>query len=581
MFKLFKKFDVKDWLMILLIVGFVVLQVWLDLTMPDYTSKLTQSVASGDLSMKEIWKNGGMMLLCAFGSLASSFACGFICAFLAGKFSKKLRAEVYNKTFSFSSAEMKKFSVSSLMTRTTNDIQHIQGFVAMGLQSIIKAPTLAIWAITKISNTSVEWTTATIITVSILVLVVALITIFVLPKFKKVQKQIDELNATARENVSGVRVVRAFNAENYQEEKFEKTNANLTKTQLFTAKLMGILSPFMTLCMNGLTLAICWIGAILVNQASFFERPEVIGNMTAFTQYAGLVIMAFIMLIVIFVFLPRSIVSARRVNEVLETKPSILNGNQTKSQDEVKGKVEFVNVGFKYPDGQNEVISNINFSASSGETVAIIGATGSGKTTLINLIPRFLDATQGQVLVDNIDVKEYDYNTLQDKIAVVSQKACLFMGDIKSNVGYGARGDFDEDKIKKSLEIAQADFVNDISEGLNAKVSQGGTNFSGGQKQRLSIARAVYKDAEIIIFDDSFSALDYKTDMLVRKALKKEMKDKTVIIVAQRIGTIKTADKIIVLDNGKIAGIGTHEQLLKTCDEYKQIALSQLDKEEL
>ena len=580
MLKLFKKFDIKDWLMVGLIIGFVVLQVWLDLTMPDYTKKLTESVASASLSMKDIWSNGGMMLLCAFGSLLCSFACGFICARLAGKFSKNLRADIYNKTFNFSGAEMKKFSVASLMTRTTNDVQNIQGFVAMGLQSIIKAPTLAIWAITKISNTSVEWTTATIITVSILVLTVAVITIFVLPKFKKVQKQIDALSNSARENVSGVRVVRAFNAESYQEEKFEKTNSELTKTQLFTSKLMGVLSPFMTLCMNGLTLAICWIGALLVNQAGLYERPEIIGNMTAFMQYAGLVIMAFIMLIVIFVFLPRSIVSARRINEVLETNPSIKNGNITDSGD-IKGKVEFKNVGFKYPDGQGEVISNISFSVTSGETIAIIGATGSGKTTLINLIPRFLDATTGQVFVDDIDVKEYDLSTLQSKIAVVSQKACLFMGDIKSNVSYGSSDTIDEEKVKKSLKIAHADFAFELDEKLNSSVAQGGTNFSGGQKQRLSIARAVYKNAEIIIFDDSFSALDYKTDMLVRKAVKKEMKDKTVFIVAQRIGTIKNADKIIVLSNGKIAGIGSHEKLLETCDEYKQIALSQLDKEEL
>ncbi len=581
MFKLFRYLQKEDWLSIFFIVGFVVLQVWLDLTMPDYTMKLTSAVSGGGVTMNDVWVNGGMMLLCAFGSMVCTFICGYLCARLSSSFSKRVRSKLNDKICSFSPTEMKKFSIPSLITRTTNDVNQIQMFVAVGLQILIKAPILAIWAVTKISQTSIEWTMATLICVVILVALVGLIVCIVLPKFKKVQKLIDNLNNATRENISGVRVVRAFNAEDYQEKKFEKNNKELTDNQLFTSKATGTLMPIMTLCMNGLTLAIYWIGAILINQAERLERATLIGNMTAFTQYALQVVMAFIMLIAIFIILPRAMVSAKRINEVLDTKISMHDGNVTNGK--TQGEIEFRDVSFKYFDGASNVISDISFKVNKGETVAIIGATGSGKTTLIDLIPRFNDATGGEVLVDGVNVKEYKQEVLNNKIAVVSQKACLFKGDIKSNITYGCDEEIpdDDERIKLALDISQSNFVSNLEKGIHSPVAQGGTNFSGGQKQRLSIARAVFKDAEIIIFDDSFSALDYKTDMMVRKNLKEKLSDKTIIIVAQRIGTIRHADKILVLEDGKIVGKGTHEELIKNCNTYKEIALSQLSKEEL
>lgn len=580
-FKLFRYLQKEDWLSIFFIVGFVVLQVWLDLTMPDYTMKLTSAVSGGGVTMNDVWVNGGMMLLCAFGSMVCTFICGYLCARLSSSFSKRVRSKLNDKICSFSPTEMKKFSIPSLITRTTNDVNQIQMFVAVGLQILIKAPILAIWAVTKISQTSIEWTMATLICVVILVALVGLIVCIVLPKFKKVQKLIDNLNNATRENISGVRVVRAFNAEDYQEKKFEKNNKELTDNQLFTSKATGTLMPIMTLCMNGLTLAIYWIGAILINQAERLERATLIGNMTAFTQYALQVVMAFIMLIAIFIILPRAMVSAKRINEVLDTKISMHDGNVTNGK--TQGEIEFRDVSFKYFDGASNVISDISFKVNKGETVAIIGATGSGKTTLIDLIPRFNDATGGEVLVDGVNVKEYKQEVLNNKIAVVSQKACLFKGDIKSNITYGCDEEIpdDDERIKLALDISQSNFVSNLEKGIHSPVAQGGTNFSGGQKQRLSIARAVFKDAEIIIFDDSFSALDYKTDMMVRKNLKEKLSDKTIIIVAQRIGTIRHADKILVLEDGKIVGKGTHEELIKNCNTYKEIALSQLSKEEL
>lgn len=581
MFKLLKKFDKKDWLSVFLIVGLVVLQVWLDLTMPDYTSKLTQSVASGEVTMNVVWKNGGMMLACAVGSLLSSFVCAFFCARLASKFAKNLRTNLYSKILTYSRNEIKSFSTPSLITRTTNDVVQLQNFIAVGLQILIKAPTLAIWAITKISVTSIEWTLATLITVAVLIVVILIIVLLVLPKFKKVQKLIDNLNDVTRENVGGVRVIRAFNAESYQQEKFEKANVELTKNQLFSSKATGVMMPFITLCMNGLTLAIYWIGAILINNAEILERVTIIGNMTAFTQYALQIVMAFIMLVAIFILLPRCIVSAKRINEVLDYKITIKDGNKQPNNQE-QGNIEFKNVCYKYPDAKNNILENVTFSVKKGETVAIIGATGSGKTTLINLVPRFLDVTSGEVSVDGIDVKDYKLEDLQNKIAVVSQKACLFKGNIKENIALGLKENLiDVKKMQQAIDISQSNFVYDLEKGVLAPVAQGGTNFSGGQKQRLCIARAIYKDAEIIIFDDSFSALDYKTDKIVRQKIKENLKDKTVIIVAQRIGTIREADKILVLDNGKIVGEGNHQELLKSCQIYKEIALSQLRKEEL
>ncbi|MBQ7880981.1 MAG: ABC transporter ATP-binding protein [Clostridia bacterium] len=573
----------RDWAYIIFAIALIVVQVWLDLKMPDYTAKLTTAVSSGGVKMSDVWENGGMMLLCALGSMASAIMCGFFTARVASSYSLNLRQAMFDKISSFSSTEMKKFSTPSLITRTTNDVSQIQMFVAMGLQVLIKAPILAVWAICKISSTSIEWTMATMICVLVIVAVVGLIVALCLPKFRKIQKLIDNLNNATRENISGVRVVRAFNAENYQEGKFEKANDNLTKNQLFTAKITGIMMPLMTTCMNGLTLAIYWIGAYLINQAPIMERAMIIGDMTAFTQYALQVVMAFMMLIAIFIILPRAIVSGKRINEVLKTKLAMQNGDNTSESCEVKGKVEFRDVSFKYFDGNKDVISNISFTANQGETVALIGATGCGKTTIINLIPRFDDADEGEVLINDINVKDYDYETLQSKIGVVAQKAVLFKGDIKSNITYGCKEDISDDdpRIQKALDVARADFVNKLENGIHSEVAQGGTNFSGGQKQRLSIARAIFKNPEILIFDDSFSALDYKTDKEVRENIKEALDDKTIIIVAQRIGTIRNADKILVVEGGKVIGCGKHDELLKTCDLYKEIALSQLSEEEL
>lgn len=581
MIRLLKFFKKKDWLATFFVVGLVVCQVWLDLKSPDYTSALTSAVSRGNVTMGDVWHNGLLMLACVAGSVVCSFICGFICARLAARFARTLRLKIFDKVTSFSSSEMKAFSIPSLITRTTNDVVQIQMFVSIGLQLMIKAPITAVWAITKVSATSFEWTMATLLVVLAIVLAVGVIVILVLPKFKKSQKLIDNLNAATRENVSGVRVIRAFNAEGYQEKKFEKANKNLTKNRLFTSKAMGFLMPFVTLCLNGLTIAIYWIGAVLMNNAPVLERAKMIGDMAAFTQISIQIVMAFIMMIAVFIVLPRAMVSAKRIREVLSSKSYIVDGCVTSGEE--LGKVEFKNVSFRYPDGKDDVLSNINIVANKGETVAIVGATGSGKSTLLDLISRFQDVTEGEVLVDNINVKEYNGEFLRSKIALAPQKAVLFRGNVKDNITYGSKSNAKDsnEKIEKALEIAQADFVKDLDDGLNADVAQGGTNFSGGQKQRLSIARAIYKDAEILIFDDSFSALDYKTDMLVRKGIKENLKNKTIFIVAQRIGTIRNADKIFVLDGGKIVGEGRHEELLKSCPVYKEIALSQLSKEEL
>lgn len=572
----------RDFIFIICAITLIVIQVWLDLKMPDYTAKLTTVVSKGVAKSKDVWINGGKMLLCAFGSMASAITCGFFTALVASAYSRNLRTALFNKISSFSSTEMNNFSIPSLITRTTNDVSQIQMFVAMGLQIIVKAPILAVWAICKISATSYQWTVATFVCVAIIVVAVGIIVGCCLPKFRKIQKLIDNLNNETRESVSGVRVVRAFNAESYQANKFEQANNQVASNHLFTARVMGLMTPLMTLAMNGLMLSIYWIGAYLINNAPVLERAILIGNMTAFTQYALQVVMAFMMLISIFIILPRAIVSGKRVNEVLKIKLSMQNGSKV-SKGKIRGKVEFKNVSFKYNDGSNDVISNISFVANKGETVALIGSTGCGKTTIINLIPRFEDVDSGEVLLNNINVKEYDYKELQNKIAVVSQKAVLFKGDIKSNITYGCEENIQDDdsRIEKALKVARADFVNTLDKGIRSEVAQGGTNFSGGQKQRLSIARAIFKDAEVLIFDDSFSALDYKTDKQVRENIDNELKDKTIIIVAQRIGTIRNADKILVLDNGEIIAEGKHNELIERCDLYKEIALSQLSEEEL
>ena len=587
MINLFKYIKKKDWFFIIIAIGFIVVQVWLELKMPDYTKELTKIVQSGTNTMTEVWKNGGMMLLCAAGSMVSAIICSYFISQVASSFSMTLREELFKRITSFSNVEMNQFLTPSLITRTTNDVVQMQNFMAMGVQLLFKAPIMAIWAICKISATDVRWTLATIICVFIIVICVGILIALCLPRFKKIQKLTDELNDRTRENISGVRVVRAFNAEAYQTQKFENVNDTITKTNLFTSKAMGLLSPIMNVCMNGLMIAIYFIGAILINAITsndfnnvVLERVNVIGNMTAFSQYAIQVVMAFMMLIMIFIILPRTIVSGNRIYEVLKTKPSITDGKQENSLEKEGGEVEFRNVSFSYNKDSLPTISNISFHVKKGETLAIIGATGSGKSTIIHLIPRFYDATSGEVLVNGINVLDYKVKDLRNLVAIASQKAALFKGTIKDNITYGS-STIDQERMDMALDIAKADFVKDLEQGVDSMVAQGGSNFSGGQKQRISIARAVYKNAPIIIFDDTFSALDYKTDMLVRQKIKENLKDTTVIIIAQRIGTIMNADKIVVLDEGKIVGMGTHEQLLQSCSTYQEIALSQLSKEEL
>ncbi len=587
MINLFKYIKKKDWFFIIIAIGFIVVQVWLELKMPDYTKELTKIVQSGTNTVTEVWKNGGMMLLCAAGSMVSAIICSYFISQVASSFSMTLREELFKRITSFSNVEMNQFSTPSLITRTTNDVVQMQNFMAMGVQLLFKAPIMAIWAICKISATDVRWTLATIICVFIIVICVGILIALCLPRFKKIQRLTDELNDRTRENISGVRVVRAFNAEAYQTQKFENVNDTITKTNLFTSKAMGLLSPIMNVCMNGLMIAIYFIGAILINAITsndfnnvVLERVNVIGNMTAFSQYAIQVVMAFMMLIMIFIILPRTIVSGNRIYEVLKTKPSITDGKQENSLEKEGGEVEFRNVSFSYNKDSLPTISNISFHVKKGETLAIIGATGSGKSTIIHLIPRFYDATSGEVLVNGINVLDYKVKDLRNLVAIASQKAALFKGTIKDNITYGS-STIDQERMDMALDIAKADFVKDLEQGVDSMVAQGGSNFSGGQKQRISIARAVYKNAPIIIFDDTFSALDYKTDMLVRKKIKENLKDTTVIIIAQRIGTIMNADKIVVLDEGKIVGMGTHEQLLQSCSIYQEIALSQLSKEEL
>lgn len=580
MLKLFRYFKTKDWLSALLVLGLVVVQVWLELLMPEYTAKLTEEIVNGSPTMEAIWTNGGYMLLCALGSVVASIVCGFFVARIAANFAKTLRNEMFGKILTFSNEEMSSFSTPSLITRTTNDVVQLQMLIAMGLQVLVKAPVLAIWAICKISATSIEWTTATLIAVAVIVVLVVTLVLVCYPKFKEIQKLTDRLNDVTRENVSGVRVVRAFNAEAYQEAKFEAVNEKVTKNNLFTSRTMGLMMPVMNLCMNGLTLAIYWIGAILINQADVLGRVALLGEMTAFTQYALQVVMAFIMIIVIVIMLPRSLVSAKRVSEVLETTPRISGGTIAEGKGEC-AMLELKNVSFSYADGEEATLSDVSFSVKRGETVALIGATGSGKSTLVNLIERGYDVTAGSILLDGVDVRAYTEEALHDKIAIAPQKAVLFKGNVRSNVAYGSRGEVSEERIQAALRVAQADFVYALESGLESEVAQGGTNFSGGQKQRLSIARAIYKDADLMIFDDTFSALDYRTDLLVRRGIKEYCAHSTVLIVAQRIGTIRNADQIIVLDEGKIVGKGKHKELLESCPTYRSIALSQLGKEEL
>ncbi len=585
MVKIFRNLRKREIGLILLSVIFVAVSVWLDLKLPDYMSEVTMLVKTEGNTMSDVLKAGGKMLLCAFGSLVAAIIVGFFAAQVAAGFSSRLRSRMFSKVGNFSMEEINGFSTASLITRSTNDITQIQNFVAMGLQVMVKAPIMAVWAVCKILGKSWQWTAATGGAVVFLMAVIATVLIFAYPKFKKVQTLTDNLNRVTRENLTGIRVVRAYNAEEYQEKKFSKANDELTATNIFVFRFMSVMMPSMNIVMNGISLVIYWIGAFLINKAQAMDKITVFSDMVVFSSYAVQVIMSFVMLAMIFIMMPRAAVSAKRINEVLDTVPNIREGSLSETKPENAGTVEFRNVSFRYPDAADNVLENISFTAKKGETVAFIGSTGSGKSTLVNLIPRFYDATEGEVLVDGVNVREYKSEALNNKLGFVPQKAVMFSGTVSSNVSYGKNpnnpGNI-PDEVKNAVEIAQGtEFVEKMPDTYNSQIAQGGTNISGGQKQRLAIARAVYRKPEILIFDDSFSALDYKTDRILRSTLKKETSDTTTLIVAQRIGTIKDADKIIVLDEGRMAGMGTHRELLKNCEVYRQIALSQLSKEEL
>lgn len=584
MVKLLKKLTWKDFILAAVAFVFIIVQVWLSLTMPDYMSEITKLVQTKGSKMNDILIAGGKMLACALGSLLAA-VCTSICASkISSNFSANLRGQVFHKVQSFSMEEIGNFSTASLITRSTNDITQVQMLIVMGLEVLLKAPIMAVWALCKISTKNWQWTASTGLAVVVLLSFVGVCVAVALPKFKKLQSLTDNLNRVTRENLTGLNVVRAYNAEGYQQKKFNDANDELTKTQLFANRTMGTMMPGIQMVMNGLMLAIYWIGAYLISNAQMFDKLTIFSDMIVFTQYAMQVVMSFMMLVMIFVLLPRASVSAKRINEVLDMPLSIKDGTKENGIDGKKGEVEFRNVSFCYPDAEKDVIEDISFTAHKGETIAFIGSTGCGKSTVINMIPRFYDATKGEVLVDGVNVKEYTQKALRNKIGYVSQKAVLFTGSIKSNVAYGDNGTkgFTDDDVKHAIETAQAkEFVDKTEGGIDAFVAQGGSNFSGGQKQRLSIARAICRHPEILIFDDSFSALDYKTDRVLRDTLRKTCADATRFIVAQRIGTIRDADKIIVLDDGKIAGMGKHNELMETCEVYRQIAYSQLSKEEL
>lgn len=582
MLKIAKKLTKKQILLVLLSIIFITFQVYLDLKIPDYMNEITKYVQSETSTMKDVLIPGGYMVLCAFGSLISSIIVGYFASYIAASFSKNLRKDIFAQVGKFGMEEIKKFSTSSLITRTTNDVTQVGLLISLGLQVIIKAPIMAIWAITKIIGKNFNWSIATSIAIIVLLVMILLLVLVALPKFKKIQWLTDNLNRITRENLTGIRVVRAYNAEEYQNNKFKKANEELTSTYLFTSKLMAIMNPVMTLIMSGLTLSIYFIGAYLINEANMLDKITLFSDMVVFSAYAMQVVMSFMMLTMIFILYPRASVASKRIIEILETKSNIKEGNQTKGTE--IGTIEFKNVSFKYPDAEGYVLKDISFKVKKGETIAFIGRTGSGKSTIVNLIPRLYDATEGEVLVDGINVKKYKESSLFDLIGYISQKAVMFRGTILDNIGLGMKNNkkISKDKMIKAIEVAQGkEFVEKLPDKYNYSLAEQGTNVSGGQKQRLSIARAIARNPEIYIFDDSFSALDYKTDFTLRKELKKYTKSATVVIVAQRIGTIKDADQIFVIEDGMVVGSGTHKTLLKTCKEYKEIALSQLSKEEI
>ena len=577
MIKIFKYLKSEEWICMAVSVIFIVMQVWLDLKLPDYMSEITVLVQTKGSAMSEIWQAGGYMLLCALGSLVSSCVVGFFVARIAAGISKRLRSLVYDKVQSFSMEEINHFSTASLITRSTNDVVQVQMFISMGMQVMIKAPIMGVWAILKISGKEWQWSLATGIAILFILVILVFVALFALPRFRKIQGLTDNLNNVTRENLLGMRVVRAYNAEEYQEKRFEEANEELTHNNLVANRVMAIMNPGMSIAMNGLSLSIYWIGAYLINKAALTSKITIFSDMVVFTSYAMQVVMAFMMLTIIFIILPRAAVSAKRILEVFEMKESIKDGDKTPDSN-VKGCIEFRDVSFKYPDAGDYVLEHISFSAKQGETVAIIGSTGSGKSTLLNLIPRFYDATEGEVLIDGLNVKDYNLKELRNKLGYVPQKAVLFSGTVENNIDFESS----EKDIEHAARIAQAEeFIAKMEDGYQAHIAQGGTNVSGGQKQRLSIARAVCAKPEIYLFDDSFSALDYRTDRILRKALREETADVTNIIVAQRIGTIMDADLILVLDEGKMVGKGTHAELMKNCSVYQEIAYSQLSKEEL
>lgn len=581
--KLFKNFTKKDFFFIGICILLIIFQVGLELKMPDYMSAITRLVQTEGRSIGEITLQGVYMLLCALGSLISAVIVGYFASNLASNFSKTLRDKIFSKVLGFSTKEMKELETSSLITRTTNDITQVEMLISMGLQMIVKAPIMAVWAILKILNKGLEWSILTAVCVLVLLTTIGFLMVIVLPRFAKVQKLIDKVNGVTRENLTGIRVVRAFNAEKFQEGRFEKTNESLTNMQLFNQRCFSIMQPVMMLIMNGLTLGIYFIGAHLIEGAMMSEKITLFSNMVVFSSYGMQVISSFLMLAMIFMMWPRANISAKRINEVLTKEESIVDGTFEGNTKEI-GTVEFKNVSFKYPDADEYLLRDISFKVNKGETIAFIGSTGSGKSTLINLVPRFYDATEGEILVDGVNVKEYKQEILHNKIGYVPQRAVMFTGSVTDNIRYGDNGreEVTQEQIKESIRVAQGtDFVEKMENTYDAHIARGGTNISGGQKQRLAIARAIARNPEIYIFDDSFSALDYKTDATLRKELKNYTKDATSMIVAQRIGTILNADTIVVLDNGHCVGIGTHKELLKNCEVYKEIALSQLSEEEI